>query len=192
MSVFVSLSVKAIHLELVSGLTTEAFVVCLRHFIGKWDNFQFLLMSEHWLGLHPWKSPTLGWSVWGCCEELQNTSYSNVRLPFEELATVLIQMEACLNSRLLASIPCRDGIDALMHFLIRYPHVTLPDPSFSYQKLSFASMAPVSCPGATVLADVVLRVFHYSPDLAFFMSTTNNNGNNNTTDYFIDPIILVL
>ena len=128
MSVFVSLSVKAVHLELVSNLTTEAFVACLRHFIDKRDSFQFLLMSEHWLGLHPWKSPTLGWSVWGCCEELQNTSYSNVRLTFEEPATVLIQMEACLNSRPLASIPCGDGINALMHLLIRRPHVTLPDP----------------------------------------------------------------
>ena len=33
--VFVSLSVKAVHLELVSDLTTEAFIACLRCFISR-------------------------------------------------------------------------------------------------------------------------------------------------------------
>ena len=33
--VFVSMSVKAVHLELVSDLTTEAFVACLRRFIAR-------------------------------------------------------------------------------------------------------------------------------------------------------------
>ena len=33
--VFVSLSVKAVHLELVSDLTTEAFIACLRRFISR-------------------------------------------------------------------------------------------------------------------------------------------------------------
>ena len=33
-SVFVSLSVKAVHLELVSGLTTEASLACLRGYIS--------------------------------------------------------------------------------------------------------------------------------------------------------------
>ena len=34
-SVFFSLSVKAVHLELVSELTTEAFLACLRRFISR-------------------------------------------------------------------------------------------------------------------------------------------------------------
>ena len=34
-SVFVSLSVKAVHLELVSELTTGAFLACLRHLISQ-------------------------------------------------------------------------------------------------------------------------------------------------------------
>ena len=33
--VFVSMSVKAVHLELVSDLTSEAFIACLRRFISR-------------------------------------------------------------------------------------------------------------------------------------------------------------
>ena len=33
--VFVSLSVKAVHFELVSDLTSEAFIACLRRFIAR-------------------------------------------------------------------------------------------------------------------------------------------------------------
>ena len=33
--VFVSFSVKAVHLELVTGLTTEAFIACLKRFISR-------------------------------------------------------------------------------------------------------------------------------------------------------------
>ena len=38
MCVFVSLSVKAVHLELVSDLTSEAFIACLRQFIARRGN----------------------------------------------------------------------------------------------------------------------------------------------------------
>ena len=34
-AVFVSLSVKAVHLEAVSDLTTEAFIACLRRFVAR-------------------------------------------------------------------------------------------------------------------------------------------------------------
>ena len=43
---FVSLSVKAVHLELVSNLTTEAFIACLRHFIARHDK-PSLIWSDH-------------------------------------------------------------------------------------------------------------------------------------------------
>ena len=45
-SVFVSLSVKAVHLELVSELTTEAFLAYLRHFISR-PGKPTLIWSDH-------------------------------------------------------------------------------------------------------------------------------------------------
>ena len=44
--VFVSLSVKAVHLELVSELTTEAFLACLRHFISRRGKLT-LIWTDH-------------------------------------------------------------------------------------------------------------------------------------------------
>ena len=48
---------------------------------------------------------------------------SNTKLTFEEFTTVLTQIEACLNSRLLAQLPCDDnGIEALTHvFFVENP-----------------------------------------------------------------------
>ena len=44
--VFVSLSVKAVHLELVSSLTSEAFIATLRRFIAR-RGHPTLIMSDH-------------------------------------------------------------------------------------------------------------------------------------------------
>ena len=63
----------------------------------------------------------------------------NVKLTFEELATVLTQIESCLNSRPLALLTCDgDGIEPLTsgHFLIGQPPEALPDPTSSYRPLS--------------------------------------------------------
>jgi len=64
---------------------------------------------------------------------------SNVKLTFEELSTVLAQVEACMNSHPLAPLPCED--DALEpltpgHFLIGKAIESLPDPSVSFRPLS--------------------------------------------------------
>ena len=45
-SVLLSLTVKAVHLELVSDLTSEAFIACLRHFIAQRGK-QETIMSDH-------------------------------------------------------------------------------------------------------------------------------------------------
>ena len=61
------------------------------------------------------------------------------KLTFEELATILAQVEACLNSRPLVPLPCEgDTIEPLTpgHFLIGRPLEALPDPSASYQSIS--------------------------------------------------------
>ena len=44
--IFVSLSVKAVHLELVSDLTSEAFIACLRHFVARRGK-PSLIWSDH-------------------------------------------------------------------------------------------------------------------------------------------------
>ena len=63
----------------------------------------------------------------------------DVRLSYEELTTVLTQIEACLNSRPLAPLsqPEHDT-EALTpgHFLIGSPIEDLPDPPQSFHKLS--------------------------------------------------------
>ncbi len=63
----------------------------------------------------------------------------NAKLTFEELTTVLTQIESCLNSRPLVLLSCDDdGIKPLTpgHFLIGRPLEALPDPAFSYRPIS--------------------------------------------------------
>ena len=64
---------------------------------------------------------------------------SEVKLTFEELTTVLAQVEACLNSRPLVALPADDdGVDALTpgHFLIGRPLEAMPDPPDASKSLS--------------------------------------------------------
>ena len=166
---FVSLSVKAIHIEVVSDLSTAAFIASLRRFIARrgkptllWSNngtnfvgasrklkelFEFLnqqktqkLMPEFCSTQHiQWKfipshAPHFG-GLWEAAVRSMKVHLSrivsDVNLTFEELTTVLAQVEACLNSRPLVALPADDdGVDALTpgHFLIGRPLEALPDP----------------------------------------------------------------
>ncbi len=166
--VFVSLTVKAVHLELVSDLTSDAFVACLRRFVARrgcpsliWSDwgtnfvgaarelkeiYQFLrdrktqdaitsfLSSRNitWKFI-PQHAPHFG-GLWEAAVKSMKTHLrrivGNVKLTFEELSTVLTQIEACLNSRPLAPLPDSDeGLDVLTpgHFLIGKSLVALPD-----------------------------------------------------------------
>ncbi len=61
---------------------------------------------------------------------------TNVKLTYEEMTTVLNQIEACLNSRPLAPLTSNtEGMEILTpgHFLIGRPIMALPDPAFSYR-----------------------------------------------------------
>ena len=151
--VFVSLTVKAVHLEVVSSLTSEAFVAALRRFVARrghpsliWSdngtNFvgtnrelremhQFLLRGDvqhtiinfcssigiEWKFI-PERSPHFG-GLWEAAVKSTKKHLrrivGDVKLTFEELATVLTQVEACLNSRPLAPLntPDVDGVEVL-------------------------------------------------------------------------------
>ena len=176
--VFVSLSVKAVHLELVSDLSTEAFIACLRRFIARrgkpsliWSDhgsnfvgasrqiqelYELLqrpeshncisnfcsMQSISWQFI-PERAPHFG-GLWEAAVRSFKRHLSRivgeVKLSFEELTTVLAQIEACLNSRPLTPLPCAEdeGIEALTpgHFLIGRPIEALPDPSESSQPLA--------------------------------------------------------
>ncbi|XP_064396444.1 uncharacterized protein LOC135343372 [Halichondria panicea] len=164
--VFVSMSVKAVHLELVSDLTTESFIACLRRFIARrgkptsiWSdhgtNFvganrvlkelHALLLSNQTIhdfcstqGIDwhfiPERAPHFG-GLWEAAVKSFKTHLTKVvgnsKLDFEEMCTVLTQVEACLNSRPLGNIPHNDdeGIEMLTpgHFLIGRPVQAIPD-----------------------------------------------------------------
>ena len=140
---------KAVHLELVSDLTSEAFISALRRFIAR-RGYPTLLWSDHgtnFVGANreikefnhflqsqiaqgtisefcstkniEWKfipehSPHFG-GLWESTVKSIKTHLrkivGTVKLTFEEL-TILTQIEACLNSRPLASINSHsdDGI----------------------------------------------------------------------------------
>ena len=171
--VFVSLSVKAVHLELVSDLSTDAFIAALRRFVARrgkptriWSdhgsNFvganrelqemhKFLKLEKtkyvvsefcstqgiEWTFI-PEHAPNFG-GLWEAAVKSMKKHLrrviSNVRLTFEEMSTILAQIEACLNSRPLTHLPSDD--DALEpltpgHFLVGKALESLPDPSQSF------------------------------------------------------------
>ena len=149
---FVSLTVKAVHIELVSDLTSECFISALRRFTARRGKPK-LIMSDHgsnFVGARndlcemfdflnkqvtqknisefctahhiewkfiPEKAPHFG-GLWE--SSVKSMKYhlkrvmSNVKLTFEECSTLLAQIESCMNSRPLMSLPCEgEGINVL-------------------------------------------------------------------------------
>ena len=167
-AVFVCLATKAVHIELVSELTTSAFVATLRRFIGRrgipstiWSdhgtNFVGAERDIHRLikqdeesarKVHgfctsqqikwkfiPERTPHFG-GLWEAAVKSLKSHLRKVlgeaKLNFEELSTVLIQVEACLNSRPLTPLPeASDALEVLTpgHFLIGRPLTSLPENS---------------------------------------------------------------
>ena len=171
-AVFVCFATKAVHLELVSELTTAAFIATLRRFIGRrgiprtiWSdhgsNFigaereiQQLLREGgskqvadfcasqkiNWT-FSPEHAPHFG-GLWEAAVKSFKTHIKivlgEVKLNFEEFSTVLVQVEACLNSRPLTPLPDHsDALEVLTpgHFLIGRPLAALPD-EVSHEKVT--------------------------------------------------------
>lgn len=94
MCLFICFSTKAIHIEIVSDLTTEAFVLALRHFVLR-------------------------------------RVVGNVNLTFEELYSLLTQIESLLNSRPLCPLtndPNDNCPPTPAYFLVGKGFIDVPDP----------------------------------------------------------------
>ncbi len=147
------MSVKSVHLEVVSDLTSAAFIACLRQFIARRGK-PYCIWSDHGSNIvgasreleeladflekqrteetSQISAPPRAFDgisslskhlTLEACGSPQSRPQSRVLnftsrglwwLTFEELTTVLTQVEACLNSRPLVSLPSEeDGIDIL-------------------------------------------------------------------------------
>jgi len=170
--VFVCFSTRAVHIELVSDLTSDAFLNALKRFIGRRgvcsdiysDNatnfvgankkllelkmlFQsathldklYNALAKDGITWHfiPPRSPHFG-GLWEASIKSIKTHLYRVlgetHLTYEELNTILIKIEAVLNSRPLTPLSS-DPLDAApltpAHFLIGEPTCSLPEPDLS-------------------------------------------------------------
>lgn len=169
-ALFVCFATKALHLELVSNLTTDAFLAAFRRFVARRGRCAHLhsdcgtnfvgsckeLRSLHETVLKQFRSsllhdtlaaegtqwhfnppgaPSFG-GIWEAGVKSVKHHLRRILAPtlmtFEELATVLAQIEAVLNSRPIT--PLSDDasdVQALTpgHFLIGEPLTTVPDPT---------------------------------------------------------------
>ncbi|XP_059217542.1 uncharacterized protein LOC131994720 [Stomoxys calcitrans] len=166
---FICMVTKAVHLEAVSDLTTNAFLAAFRRFIsrrgtctdlysdcgtnfvGASKELQVLcnrgrksLPEElrHYLSINsttwhfiPPASPNFGglWEAGVKSVKYHLKRIANDRnLTFEELTTLLCQVESCLNSRPLCPLTSdTSNFDALTpaHFLVGEPTTSLPEES---------------------------------------------------------------
>ena len=175
--IFVSFSIRAVHLELVTDLTAEAFIAALRRFVSrhrlprcfhsdhgsnfvKGDEDLRELMSTlakidisksimaycsecaiQWSFIQQ-RAPNFGglWeaTVISIKKHLRSTTMGYA-LIYEQLMTVLTQIEAILNSRPLVPLNVHDetGLTALTagHFLIGQPLTALPDEDYFTMKI---------------------------------------------------------
>ncbi|XP_072761509.1 uncharacterized protein [Anoplolepis gracilipes] len=171
--IFVREATKAVHIELVSGLSTEEFLGALKCFIERRgkpssiysdngtnfvganrvleelrdlfnrEEFRRHIVNEManeaitWHFIPP-RAPHFG-GLWEAAvrsiKHHLNRTVSYGSLTFEESATLLIQIEAILNSRPLtplSSDPEDNSFLALAHFLIGDSLISYPEPSLEH------------------------------------------------------------
>lgn len=175
-AIFICFCTKAVHLEIVSDLTTAAFLACLRRFIARrsrpsmiWsdnatnfrgaknildslfqmcqsDPIQKFSSDEgiQWT-FSPAASPHFGglWeaNIKSMKRLLLKVTRSNV-LNFEELNTIIVQIESILNSRPLCPMSTDpNDLQPLTpsHFLIGAPILSFPEPLTAPDSLSLHS-----------------------------------------------------
>lgn len=175
-SLFICMCTKALHLEVVSDMTTQAFLAAVRRFVARRGHVKEM-WSDHGTTFHgaekelismwkqgqsnipnelastldregtKWKYIPPGAPNFGGLWEagVKSTKYHLKRivgdstLTFEELSTVLTQIEACLNSRPLSEMsdhptdlePLTPG-----HLLIGEPLVVIPSPDVTEVKMN--------------------------------------------------------
>lgn len=172
-AVFICFATKAVHTEVVSDLSSDAFIASLRRFVSRrglcsnlysdnatnfigskseLQDLRKLFLSEfhqhevlkfcvdHAIQWHtiPPRSPHFG-GLWEAAVKsakhhlkrvIGTTSYTN-----EHLFTLIVQVEACLNSRPIGYMSDNpNDYECLTpgHFLIGQPLTLLPDPSLSH------------------------------------------------------------
>lgn len=173
---FVCMTTRAIHLEAVTDMTSQAFLAAFKrmvarrghvtdlwsdngtNFVGAEKELRTLLVAErstvaheiaNWLESHgttwhriPPYTPNFG-GLWEA--GVKSTKYHLKRvigiatLTYEEISTVLAQIEACLNSRPLTTLS-DDAQDPFPltpgHFLIGEPLVLVPDVNYENSNIS--------------------------------------------------------
>lgn len=172
-AIFICMSTKAIHIELVGDLTSEAFIAAFRRFVARrgkcshlwsdrgrnfvgadrelhelWNEAQMTTEVANTLTTDgtqfhfiPPYSPNFG-GLWEA--GVKSIKYHLKRIittnfTFEELTTILCQIEACLNSRPLCPIDDTDSenVNPLTpgHFLIGEPPIVVPSPDLRAVKM---------------------------------------------------------
>lgn len=168
---FVCLSTKALHLELVSDLSTQSFIAALKRFVGRrgicqciysdnasnfkgannelnqlYNMFKNDVTYSHviefcnqnsieWKFTIPLASHMGGIYEAGIksVKSLLKKQLGNVKLTYELLYTVLVQIESILNSRPLCVLKDTPESDVTCltpaHFLIGVPMTDIPEPS---------------------------------------------------------------
>lgn len=166
--VFVCMATKALHIELVSDLSSEGFLAALRRFMGRrgrvahmysdnGTNFigaykqinEFFKISAESERLIWHFSPPAASSFGGIYEAAIKSIKTHLTrviglqiLTYEELNTVLIQIEGLLNSRPISAMSNDpNDLQALTpgHFLTSEPLTAIPDPDYLDSKLSTLS-----------------------------------------------------
>lgn len=174
-ALFICLATRAIHIEVVSDMTSKGFLAAFKrfvarrghcaelysdngtNFVGAARELQELFNEERskfipelveclanngtkWNFIPP-HAPNFG-GLWEA--GIKSTKYhlrrviGNSTLTFEELTTVLAQIEACLNSRPLSFVDDQTELTVLTpgHFLVGEPLVLVPDLNFEKANIS--------------------------------------------------------